>query len=280
LGIILLTYGLSELLKVSGMLSVFVAGHVMGNLPFVHKQGVENFSSALSTVANVGMFALMGLQVFPHQWAEIWLDGILLFLILTLIARPFAVWLGTAGMGLGWKNKTFIAWAGLRGAVPIILATYPAAAGLPIGQEIFNLVFFSVLLSIAIQGSSLGWLARLLKLIVPARPIPLFNVELLTLAESNFDLMVVDMPDPQGAIGPDIADLRLPAGSVIVLITRGKDLVVPKGATNLQGWDRVTVLAHAKDHDVIRSILLNAFSAAISKDKTRDSSNKAIETPS
>jgi len=280
LGIILLTYGLSELLKVSGMLSVFVAGYVMGNLPFVHKQGVENFSSALSTVANVGMFALMGLQVFPHQWSEIWLDGILLFLILTLIARPFAVWLGTAGMGLGWKNKTFIAWAGLRGAVPIILATYPAAAGLPIGQEIFNLVFFSVLLSIAIQGSSLGWLARLLKLIVPARPIPLFNVELLTLAESDFDLMVVDMPDPQGAIGPDIADLRLPAGSVIVLITRGKDLVVPKGATNLQGWDRVTVLAHAKDHDIIRSILLNAFSAAVSKDKTRDSSHKAIETPS
>ena len=183
-------------------------------------------------------------------------------------------------MGLGWKNKTFIAWAGLRGAVPIILATYPAAAGLPIGQEIFNLVFFSVLLSIAIQGSSLGWLARLLKLIVPARPIPLFNVELLTLAESDFDLMVVDMPDPQGAIGPDIADLRLPAGSVIVLITRGKDLVVPKGATNLQGWDRVTVLAHAKDHDIIRSILLNAFSAAVSKDKTRDSSHKAIETPS
>lgn len=278
LGIILLTYGLSELLKVSGMLSVFVAGYVMGNLPFVHKQGVANFSSAISTVANVGMFALMGLQVFPHQWADIWLDGILVFLVLTLVARPFAVLLGTVGMGLGWRNRTFIAWAGLRGAVPIILATYPAAAGLPIGQEIFNLVFFAVLLSIAIQGSTMGWLARLLKLTAPARPMPLFNVELVTMAESDFDLMEVDMPDPQGAIGPAIAELRLPAGSVIILITRGKDLVIPKGSTKLQGWDRVTVLAHAKDHDTIRSALLNTFSAAISSAETQDSPGKAIET--
>lgn len=232
----------------------------MGNRPFVYKQGVTNFSSAISTIVNVAMFALMGLQVFPHQWGAIWLDGILLFLVLTLFARPFAVWLGTVGMGLGWKSKTFIAWAGLRGSVPIVLATYPAAAGLAIGQEVFNLVFFSVLLSIAIQGSTLGWLARLLNLTCPARPKPLFNVELVTMAESDFDLMVIDLPDPHGAIGPAIADLRLPAGSVIILITRDKNIVVPKGSTHLQGWDRVTVLAHAKDHETVRSIILNAFS--------------------
>ncbi len=72
------------------------------------------------------MFALLGLQVFPHQWAQLWLDGILLFLDLTLLARPFAVWLGTVGMPIGWRDKIFIAWAGLRGSVPIVLATYPA----------------------------------------------------------------------------------------------------------------------------------------------------------
>ncbi len=260
LGIILLIYGLTEMIHASGMLAVFVAGYMMGNRPFVYKQGVTNFSSAISTIVNVAMFALMGLQVFPHQWGAIWLDGILLFLVLTLFARPFAVWLGTVGMGLGWKSKTFIAWAGLRGSVPIVLATYPAAAGLAIGQEVFNLVFFSVLLSIAIQGSTLGWLARLLNLTCPARPKPLFNVELVTMAESDFDLMVIDLPDPHGAIGPAIADLRLPAGSVIILITRDKNIVVPKGSTHLQGWDRVTVLAHAKDHETVRSIILNAFS--------------------
>ncbi len=280
LGIILLTYGLSELLEVSGMLAVFVAGYVMGNLPFVHKQGVANFSSAISTVANVGMFALMGLQVFPHQWADIWVDGILLFLALALVARPFAVWLGTVGMGLGWRSKTFIAWAGLRGAVPIVLATYPAAAGLAIGQDIFNLVFFAVLLSIAIQGSTLGWLARLLHLTVPARPMPMFNLELITMAESDFDLMVVDLPDPQGALGPAIADLQFPPGSVIILITRGRELVVPKGSTHLRGWDRVTVLAHAKDHETIRSVFFDAFSTSASQAGTGGSPHKGIEAPS
>ncbi len=90
---------------------------------------------------------------------------------------------------------------------------------------------------------------------------PLFDVELVTMAESDFDLIVVDLPDPQGATGPVIADLGLPAGSVIILITRGGDIVVPKGSTHLLGWDRVTVLAHAKDHETIRSILLGAFSA-------------------
>lgn len=267
LGIIMLIYGLTEMINGSGILAVFVAGYSMGNHPFVHKQGVTNFSSAVSTVANVGMFALMGLQVFPHQWGGIWLDGLLLFIVLALLARPFAVWLGTVGMGLGWRSRTFIAWAGLRGAVPIVLATYPAAAGLAIGQEVFNLVFFAVLLSIAIQGSTLGWLARVLNLTSPRRPMPMFDLELVTMAESDFDLMVVDLPGPQGAIGPLIADLRLPAGSVIVLITRNKDIVVPKGSTNLQGWDRVTVLAHAKDHETIHSVLLNAFSTAESRSK-------------
>ncbi|MFY9399656.1 MAG: potassium/proton antiporter [Desulfomonilia bacterium] len=259
LGIILLIYGLTEMMNASGMLAVFVAGYLMGNRPFIHKQGVDNFSSALSTVANVCMFALMGLQVFPHQWAELWLDGILLFLALTFFARPLAVWLGTLGMRFGWREKTFISWAGLRGSVPIVLATYPSAAGLDIGQDIFNLVFFAVLLSIAIQGSSLGSLARLLNLTVPARPMPLFKLELVTMAPSDYDLLVVNLPGPRGALGLTIAELKLPPGSVIILITRGEELVVHKGSTRLQGWDQVTVLAHAEDHETIRSVLLNAL---------------------
>ena len=261
LGVILLIFGLTEMVNASGMLAVFVAGYVMGNSPFVYKQGVNNFSSALSTVANIGMFALLGLQVFPHQWAELWLDGILLFFALTLVARPFAVWLGTVGMGIGWRDKIFISWAGLRGSVPIVLATYPAAAGLAIGQDVFNLVFFAVLLSIAIQGSTLGFLARLLNLVVPARPSPLFNLELVTLAESDYDLTVVNLPGPQGHVGPTIAELQLPTGAVIILITRAKELVVPEGATQLMGWDQVTVLVHAKDEQTVRSVLLHAFPA-------------------
>lgn len=269
LAIVLLVYGLAQLIGASGMLAVFVAGFVMGNRSFVHKRGVLNFSSSLSTIANIGMFVLLGLQVFPRQWAGIWFEGILLFLVLTFVARPFAVWIGTVGMHLGWKNRLFISWAGLRGAVPIVLATYPMAAGIARGEEIFNLVFFTVLLSVAVQGGTLGPLARWLKLTVPARPGPLFDLELVTMAPSDLDMIVIDLPGPQSVTGPTIAELKLPPGAIITLITRGKELVIPKGSTQLRGWDHVSVLAHADEEEIIRTVLLGAFEADTHEEAAR-----------
>lgn len=252
----LLTYGLADLMRASGMLAVFATGFVMGNSSFVHKQGVLNFSEALSTIANIGMFVMLGLLVFPREWSGIWREGLLLFLALTLVARPLAVFLGTAFMGLDWKSRTFMSWAGLRGAVPIVLATYPAAAGLEDGKEIFNLVFFAVMLSIVIQGSTLGRMARWLGLTVPAKPKPLVNLELMTMAHSDYDLVVVDIPDAAAREGLRIRDLDLPEGSVITLITRGSEVVIPKGNTCLQAGDQVTVLAHAPDAGAVQDALL------------------------
>lgn len=258
----LLTFGLTELVRGSGMLAVFTTGFVMGNRSFVHKQGVLNFSEALSTIANIGMFVMLGLLVFPREWSGLWVEGTLLFLVLTFVARPLAVFLGTTGMGLGWKNRAFISWAGLRGAVPIVLATYPAAAGIEGADDIFNLVFFAVLLSILIQGSTLGTVARWLKLSAPARPKPLFNLELITLAHSDYDLVVVDLPEPPGAVGPRIRDLTLPEGAVIALITRGDEVVLPKGNTRLQGWDQVSVMAHGPDAEAVRIALIEPFAGS------------------
>lgn len=253
--VVLLIYSVGELTKSSAMLAVFIAGYIMGNKPFVHKQGVANFVSALSTLADTSMFVMMGLLVYPRQWANLWLQGVALFVVLTFIARPVAVWLGTLGMGLGAKNKLFISWAGLRGAVPIILATYPLAEGMAVGRDVFNLVFFVVILSVAFQGSTLGVVARRLGLSTESRPKPLYNLELITMAPSDMDLIVVDIPGPEGRPGPLISELKLPPGSVITLITRGSDVVVPKGSTRLQGWDQITVLAHVRDEDAIRHAL-------------------------
>lgn len=258
-GLVLLTYGLAELAQTSGMLAVFTAGFVMGNRPFVHKQGVLNFSAALSTIVNIGMFVLMGLLVFPRQWSELWLEGLLLFLVLTFIARPCAVFIGTTGMSFGFRNKLFASWAGLRGAVPIVLATYPAAAGLQLGNDVFNLVFFAVILSILIQGSTLGTVAKWLGLAEPARPKALFSLEMITMAPSDYDVVVIDLPGPKGVAGPRIRDLSLPEGAVITLVSRGDQVVLPKGETQLQGWDQVTILAHAPDEDRIRETFANAF---------------------
>ncbi len=274
LGAVLLTYGLAELVRASGMLAVFTGGFVMGNRAFVHKQGVLNFSAALSMISNIGMFVLMGLLVFPHEWSHLWVEGTLLFLVLTFVARPLSVFLGTIGMRFGFKNKTFASWAGLRGAVPIVLATYPAAAGLGIGGEVFNLVFFAVILSILIQGSTLGMVAKWMGLSVPARPRPLFNLELITMAHSDYDLVTVDLPDPQGVVGPRIRDLRLPEGAVITLVTRGHEVVLPKGETRLLGWDQVTVLAHAPDEDAVRTALLDPFRSQAETIESPDASGR------
>lgn len=264
MGLVMLTYGLAELAQASGMLAVFTAGFVVGNRPFVHKQGVLNFSEALSTIVNIGMFVLMGLLVFPREWSDVWFHGLLLFLVLTFIARPLAVFLGTAGMNFGFRNRVFASWAGLRGAVPIVLATYPAAAGLQLGNQVFNLVFFAVILSILVQGSTLGLVAKWLGLAEPARPKALFSLEMITMAKSDYDVVVVDLPGPKGVEGPRIRELSLPEGAVITLITRGDQVVLPKGETPLHGWDQVTVLAHAPDEDRIRETFLEAFRASAS----------------
>jgi cell volume regulation protein A len=128
-----------------------------------------------------------------------------------------------------------------------------------VGNEIFNLVFFAVILSVSIQGSTLGTVARWLKLSRPARPMQRYGLELVTMAKSELDLVVVDLPDPRGKPGPRIRDLQLPKGAVITLITRDNEVIIPKGNTRLLGWDQVTVLARVVDDDKVREALLSPF---------------------
>jgi Trk K+ transport system NAD-binding subunit len=155
-----------------------------------------------------------------------------------------------------------MSWAGLRGAVPVVLATYPMAAGLEIGQEIFNLVFFAVLLSVSIQGSTLGVLARKLGLSEPKRPQPRYGLELVTMAHSELDLIVVDLPGPQGRPGPRIRELILPPSALITLIARGNEVIGPTGNTRLLGWYQVTVLTRPEDEDAVRATMLRRFEGA------------------
>lgn len=280
LAVVLLTYGLTELARASGMLAVFTAGLVMGNRKFIYQQGVRNFSGALSVIANIGVFVMMGLLVSPRQWSTLWFDGILLFLALTLFARPIALWLGTPGMGFEAKERHFMCWAGLRGAVPVILATYPMAAGLPVGEEVFSLVFFAVVLSVGVQGSTLGALARWLDLSTPSRPQPRYGLELVTMAHSDLELITVDLPDPRGRPGPRIRDLTLPPGAIITLVARGDQVVAPTGNTRLLGWDQVTVLAHSRDEADVRQALLGAFDEpALSAASERRKLSAKVEEP-
>ena len=271
----LFTYGLAEIFHASGILAAFTAGIVLGNIQFVHKQGVYNFSYAVSTIANVLLLVLLGVLAEPSTWfAEgsylsgyLCINAILLFFFLTFIARPAAVFLGTIGMGIQLKEKIFIAWSGLRGAVPISLAAYPAAAGISSGSEIFNLVFFAVLLSIAIQGASLGKLTKWLKLSTDSRPDPPYYLEFITKDDmesgQRLTVFTVDLPDPEGVKGPVIRNLRLPENALLLMITRRQKVSVMFKKTqkilsmlnerSIRNCEEARELA-SKAHDVILKI--------------------------
>lgn len=163
----LLTYGLTDYLDGSGFLAVYLAGLVMQRKPFTHQQSVLRFHDGLAWLMQVTMFLALGLQVFPARLVPIAGAGILISLFLIFIARPASVHAALAFSPMSFREQTLVAWAGLRGAVPIILATFPLVAGLEKADTIFHMVFFIALTSVVMQGTAIPLLTRLLKIGVP-----------------------------------------------------------------------------------------------------------------
>lgn len=160
LAMVLLTYGITNLLFGSGFLAVYVAGIILSNTNYLMKEKISHFFDGLAWLMQVIMFLTLGLFVFPSRLISIAIPSIIISLALMILARPISVGLCTMPFRLKKKEKIFVAWVGLRGAVPIILAIYPKIAGLPQGEMIFNLIFFVVLSSILIQGTSISWTAK------------------------------------------------------------------------------------------------------------------------
>ena len=179
LALALLTYGLTDYLDGSGFLAVYLAGLVMARKPFTHQQSVLRFHDGLAWLMQVTMFLALGLQVFPARLVPIAGVGILISLFLIFIARPASVHAALAFSPMSLREQTLVAWAGLRGAVPIILATFPIVAGIEKADMIFHLVFFIALTSVVMQGTAIPLLTRILKigspqpnLQSPPKPIP------------------------------------------------------------------------------------------------------------
>ncbi|WP_223115460.1 potassium/proton antiporter [Luteimonas suaedae] len=169
----LLAYGLAGLLQGNGFLAAYMAGIVAGAREFPSRRTISMFQDGLAWLAQVMMFMTLGLLVFPSQLVEVLGPGLAVTAVLMFVARPLSVFLCLAPFrNYGWRAKLFVSWAGLRGAVPIVLATFPIVAGVPGAQSIFNIVFFVVLLSSVIQGPTLGWLARRLGLNAPRPKAP------------------------------------------------------------------------------------------------------------
>lgn len=237
-----LSFAVVSLVGGSGYVTVYVLGMYLHGLDLPYRQSIMRFHEALAWLAQICMFTILGLLVFPKQLVQVWLPALLIAAALMLVARPLAVWLCTVGMGYTNKEKLFISWAGLKGAVPVVLATFPLLADVPESGIIFNVVFFVVLLSTVLQGSTVSLVGAKLGLVngeVPARPV---SLELVSVGKANVEMMEVELPASSPMIGQQISDLALPEKATVSAILRGETVVTPRGWTRLEAGDLLYIL--------------------------------------
>lgn len=249
LSLVFLTFGLTDALNGSGFLAVYLAGIVLGRSDFIHKRSLLRFHDGLAWLMQITMFLVLGLLVFPSELAPIMGVGLLIAAFLMFVARPVSVFISLLPSGFNWRAKTFISWVGLRGAAPIILATFPLLAGLPQADLIFNVVFFIVLTSVLLQGTTLSPVARWLRVDAPAVPKRTYPLEYNPMAGLKGELKELPIPSDSVMAGKAIVELGLPAHFLIVLIARDSDFVVPSGGTAVQGGDTLLVLSDKASFD-------------------------------
>jgi cell volume regulation protein A len=258
LGLVLLTYGGTALINGSGFLAVYLAGIVLGNCNFAHKRSLIRFYDGLAWLMQIAMFLVLGLLVYPSRIVPIIGEGLLMSAFLIFVARPVAVFVSLAFSRYDWRAKAMVSWAGLRGAAPIVLATFPLLAGLDRAGMVFNLVFFIVLTSVLIQGTTIAYVARWLGVQQP-RPQATFHYpqEFIPQVSASSQLVELTVAPGSPACGRAIMELGLPRGALVVLINRSDDSLVPGGTTILEPGDRVLLLAERSALDDVRRVLSN-----------------------
>lgn len=250
-----LIYASTAVLGGSGFLAVYIAGIVLGNSEFVQKKSLFRFFDGLAWLSQIGMFLALGLQVFPSRLIPVITLGLLVSGFLMVVARPLSVFVILAPTAFDWREKLFVSWVGLRGSVPIILATFPLLAGIPRADLLFNLVFFIVLTSALLQGWSIPLAARLLGLATPLERKKSHPLEFEPVAGSDTELVDLTVPYHSDVFGRSIVELGLPPNSLIVLIGRGDQYLVPSGGSVFEPGDTILILVNKADLPEVREIL-------------------------
>jgi potassium/hydrogen antiporter len=243
LAMVFFAYAITDFFGGNGFLAVYLAGIIMGNQSFIHKKTTLRFFDGIAWIMQITMFLTLGLLVFPTKIIPVMGTGFLIAGILILVARPLSVFISLAFFRVPVMQKLFISWVGLRGAVPIVFATYPMVYGLENSELIFHLVFFVVLTSVLVQGTTLSLSAKL------------FGVEDKTVKPSDYplekevfehvkkDLLHVRITPECKAVNKSIVELNFPKTALIVVIKRGEDYITPRGDTKLKPGDLLWVIA-------------------------------------
>jgi cell volume regulation protein A len=235
-----LAFGVADVIGGSGFLSVYLVGLAVGSTPSRYRRQLVAFHEGLAFLAQVALFIVLGLLVFPGDLPDVALPGLALTLLLMLVIRPAAVWASTALTDFTRRDRLLLGWAGLRGAVPIVLATFVLSSDVPHKETIFNAVFFVVVLSTIVQGTTLEWVAGRLGLLAPAPPVHEAPLEVGPL--SKLDLVDFAVAGDHAVNGSAVRELGLPRTALIAVINRGDETIPPRGSTVIQAGDRLFVL--------------------------------------
>lgn len=243
LALVLFTFSFTEFIGGNSFLAIYISAFVLGNTDFIHKKSLTKHFDGQAWLMQIILFITLGLVVFPSQIVPYIGLGLLLSLVLILLARPISVFISLMFFKINTRQKIFISWVGLRGAVPIVLAMYPLTAGVEKANIIFNLVFFISLTSVLIQGTSIPLIAKWLNLVLPVslKKKTTLDLEMAWKTKSIFRIIPVD--SNFSCVGKSIVDLNLPNSIIIALIERNNKYFLNDGSTKILNGDKLYIMA-------------------------------------
>jgi cell volume regulation protein A len=239
----------------SGFLAVYLAGLVIGGASSPARRTIVTFHDGLAWVAQLALFLLLGLLVFPHELTGIALDGAAIALATALVARPLGAIVATVGRGFALAERLLLGWAGLRGATPIVFATFPVTAGLPSGRLMFDVAFFVVLLSTVLQGTTIEPAARLLGVTSDEAAIPAPLVDPVTISRLGAETVQFPVRPGDAVVGHRVRELGLPREALLNVIVRGETAIPPRGSTVVEAGDQLHVLVRQEAAVEFRRLL-------------------------
>jgi cell volume regulation protein A len=244
-----LAYGAAAAVHASGFAAIYVAALILGNSELPHRVATRSFAEGVAWLAQIGLFVMLGLLLSPGRIdLDTVVDALVTGLVLTFVARPLSVLVSTVVQRMGPRDMVFISWAGLRGAVPIVLATIPLSEGVEGADHLFDIVFVMVVVYTLLTGPTLPWIARLLGVALRSEPRGL-DVEAAPLERVAADLLQVTIAPTSKMHGVEVGELRLPQGASVSLVIRAGDVLVPERRTVLRSGDDLVVVTPRKLRD-------------------------------